>query len=325
MKKRGGTGWGRALLIVGAGFSLASNAAHTMLYPRPDGVAVAGWRALDRLHPDYAPGRWALAVSILWPILLFMVIEAMARTNWPGGFWSWAARFGGLIPVGTVAAVVSYNHMSELLLFNGSSEFNSAIGPIAIDGAMLMGTVILLLTSATDQPPRKPLAERVADTRASLVAVRQAATAKVADTANPVADTATATANITKMADTATATANITKMADTANITKMADVADTANITKMADVADTATHHRLRPAVPATRITRKVPATTGQDAVVLAWIAQPEGTVADLAERLGVPKRTAERRLTAARSASLVPTNGHRVDSLVSFTGSSSE
>ena len=71
---------------------------------------------------------------MVWPVFLFVAIEILARTTWkPGARWI-VLRFGGLIPVAAVAAVVSYRHLSGLLDFYGEDALTVAIGPLAVDG-----------------------------------------------------------------------------------------------------------------------------------------------------------------------------------------------
>jgi len=70
----------------------------------------------------------------------------LARVRWPArGRWL-LVRFGGLGPVATVAAVVSYRHLSGLLCFYGEDAITATVGPLAVDGLMVMATGALLAT-----------------------------------------------------------------------------------------------------------------------------------------------------------------------------------
>jgi hypothetical protein len=89
-----------------------------------------------------------VALSTFWPIFLFVAVEILARTPWPSGA-RWAAlRWVGLLPVALVAALVSYRHLSGLLGFYGEDPITVAIGPLAVDGLMVMATGALLATAS---------------------------------------------------------------------------------------------------------------------------------------------------------------------------------
>jgi hypothetical protein len=101
---------------------------------------------------------------VFWPVALFVAIEILARTPWRSG-WRWVAlRFGGLLPVAVVAAVVSYRHLAGLLAYYREDRLTAAIGPLAVDGLMVMATAALIATSsryrattpANPPPPREP-------------------------------------------------------------------------------------------------------------------------------------------------------------------------
>lgn len=77
-------------------------------------------------------------------MFLFIAVEIFARTAWPKG-WSWhLVRWAGLLPVAGVAAFVSYRHLSGLLAHYGEEPIICIIGPLAVDGLMVMATGALL-------------------------------------------------------------------------------------------------------------------------------------------------------------------------------------
>jgi hypothetical protein len=85
--------------------------------------------------------------AVFWPVALFVAIETLARTGWPAG-WRWVAlRYLGLLPVAAVAAVVSYRHLSGLLAYYGEDPLTVRIGPLAVDGLMIMATGALIATA----------------------------------------------------------------------------------------------------------------------------------------------------------------------------------
>jgi DNA-binding transcriptional ArsR family regulator len=128
-----GRSWAYLGALVGAGVSVAANVAHS--YVPPAGAA-ASW----------SPHIGAVVGAVFWPVALLVAIEVLARVAWPaGGRWL-IVRFGGLGPVATVAAVVSYRHLSGLLSFYGEDALTATVGPLAVDGLMVMATGALLAT-----------------------------------------------------------------------------------------------------------------------------------------------------------------------------------
>jgi hypothetical protein len=128
-----GRGWAYVGAVLGGGFSVAANVAHS--YIPPVGAVV-----------DWHPMTGKVVESIIWPVLLFVAVEILSRVAWPSGFWHGTLRFGGMVPVGFVAALVSYRHLSALLTFYGEDNVISRTGPLAVDGIMLISTAALIVT-----------------------------------------------------------------------------------------------------------------------------------------------------------------------------------
>jgi hypothetical protein len=129
--KRPGRGWAYTGAILGGLVSIAANVAHSFLPPH-------------NAPPDWAPEPGAVVGAIVWPVFLFIAVEILARTAWPHG-WSWhVLRWAGLLPVAGVAAFVSYRHLSGLLAHYGEEPIVQVIGPLAVDGLMIMATAALL-------------------------------------------------------------------------------------------------------------------------------------------------------------------------------------
>jgi hypothetical protein len=129
-----GRGWAYTGALLGGAVSIAANIAHS--YVPPVG-ALAGW----------VPERGAVGSAVFWPVALLVAVEIFARTGWPTGKRWVVARFLGLLPVAIVAAVVSYRHMSGLLAFYAEDPLTATIGPLAVDGLMVMATSALIGTS----------------------------------------------------------------------------------------------------------------------------------------------------------------------------------
>ncbi|MEU7617046.1 DUF2637 domain-containing protein [Micromonospora rifamycinica] len=137
-----GRGWAYTGVILGGVVSIAANVAHTYL-PNPPGGAPAGWVP----GPGWSPSPLAVALSVFWPVALFVTVEILTRIPWGNGASSVFARVAGVLPVAVVAAVVSYRHLSGLLAHFGEDPLTIAIGPLAVDGLMVMASAALLVTS----------------------------------------------------------------------------------------------------------------------------------------------------------------------------------
>jgi len=128
-----GRGWAYAGALLGAGVSVAANVAHSYVPP-----AEAG--------PGWSPHTGAVVGAVFWPVALLVAIEVLARVPWPNAARWTVVRFGGLGPVALVAAVVSYRHLSGLLSYYGEDGITATVGPLAVDGLMVMATGALLAT-----------------------------------------------------------------------------------------------------------------------------------------------------------------------------------
>jgi len=130
-----GRGWAYIGLILGGAVSVAANVAHSFIAPTN---APTGW----------TPEPGAVVGAIVWPVILFIAVEILARVAWPTGIRWRIIRFGGMTPVALVAAIVSYRHLSGLLHHYGEESIVSILGPVAVDGLMVMATSALLATAA---------------------------------------------------------------------------------------------------------------------------------------------------------------------------------
>lgn len=146
-----GRGWAYAGMLVGAMVSTAANLAHSYIPPM---IAPAWWptgKAWDRTQ--WHPQLGAVIGAVFWPIGLFLASELLVRITWPDGRRWVVLRFGGLLPVAAVAAIVSYKHLSALIGYYGEDYLTAHIGPLAVDGLMVMATGALVATSGHRQPP----------------------------------------------------------------------------------------------------------------------------------------------------------------------------
>jgi hypothetical protein len=123
-----GRRWAKAGAALGAVASLAANVAHALIAPDPElGLILS---------------------AVFWPLALLVAIEVLTRVAWPAGRRWVVLRFGGLLPVAAVTAVVSYQHMSGWLAAIGAGGFEATFGPVAVDGMMVICTGALVAAGA---------------------------------------------------------------------------------------------------------------------------------------------------------------------------------
>jgi len=137
---RPGRAWAYAGALLGGAVSVAANVAHSYVPP-----ATAG--------SDWTPPAGAVIGAVFWPLALFVAVEILARVAWPADRRWWLLRFAGLVPVAAVAAGVSYGHLSGLLSFYGEASWTAAVGPLAVDGLMVMATGALIATGRVNSAP----------------------------------------------------------------------------------------------------------------------------------------------------------------------------
>jgi hypothetical protein len=78
-----------------------------------------------------------------------IAVEAVTRIRWPEGT-GWAlARFGGAGTVALGSAVISYGHLRDLLVAWQYTSLAAAVGPLVLDGLMVVCGFALLATSHT--------------------------------------------------------------------------------------------------------------------------------------------------------------------------------
>lgn len=109
------------------------------------------------------PGEWAGAA--FWPLSLMLTIEILTRVRWQVGKRWVIARIAGLVLVALVAAVLSYRHLAGLMTYWGEDWLNAHLGPLAVDGLMLIAATALLSISkeVPEEPTPEPESEPVPD------------------------------------------------------------------------------------------------------------------------------------------------------------------
>jgi hypothetical protein len=128
-----GRRWAYIGAALGGTVSIAANIAHS--YVPPTGAAA-----------EWTPRFGAVVGAVFWPVALFVATEILTRVTWPSGRVWWLLRWTGMLPVAFVAALVSYRHLSGLLAFYGEEPIVCVLGPLAVDGLMVMATGAILAT-----------------------------------------------------------------------------------------------------------------------------------------------------------------------------------
>jgi len=110
-----------AAFLLGIGASVAANVAHAQ------------------------PTAGARIAGAFFPLALLLAVEVMSRPVWNRTGFLWGlARYGATGLVAIVAAIVSYRHMSGLLLQYGEDSLSALLGPLSVDGLMVVSGFALL-------------------------------------------------------------------------------------------------------------------------------------------------------------------------------------
>lgn len=145
-----GKGWATAGFLLGIAVSVAGNVAHTY-HPTAAVLAAAGKTAAQ-----WKPELGAQLGAAFFPLALLVTVEVLARVQWPDT-WGWSGtRYGGAALVASVAAIVSYLHLRGLLLAYGEDPLTATIGPLSVDGLMVVSGFALLAAGRAASPAAAP-------------------------------------------------------------------------------------------------------------------------------------------------------------------------
>jgi hypothetical protein len=118
----------------GSIMSVAANVLHT-------------WLPVDTMPPGWTPGVAPQVGSAVWPIGLLISVEVLSRVQWRPGFLWGVARYGGAGIVAVGSGVISYGHLREVLLAWGYGHPGAEVGPLVLDGLMVVcGFALLSMT-----------------------------------------------------------------------------------------------------------------------------------------------------------------------------------
>jgi hypothetical protein len=147
-----GRRWAYGVMLAMLALSIAGNVSHTY-------------------HLDATPSARMLAYGLFWPLIAWGAVELFVRIPWQDIVSHKLVRWGGVLLAGLVAALVSYRHLRGLLQADGEEWTVYTIGPLAVDGLMIMSTLALLLTRAAS-----PIVDRSAEIAALQLQVQDRST-----------------------------------------------------------------------------------------------------------------------------------------------------
>jgi hypothetical protein len=120
--------------VFGSATSIAANVLHA-------------WLPAAHEPPGWTPGLPPQIGATVWPIGLMLAVEALSRIKWPRGFGWGLARYGGAGAVALGSAVISYGHLRDVLLAWQYGPLPAAVGPLVLDGLMVVCGFALLANS----------------------------------------------------------------------------------------------------------------------------------------------------------------------------------
>jgi hypothetical protein len=141
---------GRVYAYIGqiGGFALSfwANIRDAYIPEIPDGVAGADWREGYPGYKELDPTIFDLVTAGFFPVAVFVAIELLARVAWKDTWPHRILRWAGVGSLTAVALIVSYSHLRTGFLLAGWNPEMASLAPAAIDGFMVLCTVVLLMT-----------------------------------------------------------------------------------------------------------------------------------------------------------------------------------
>lgn len=145
------------------------------------------WMPGDTRPPGWHPGVAPQIGSAVWPVVLMLSVEVLLRVRWRPGMWWKTARYGGAGTVAVGSAVISYGHVYHVLMSWGYDSIGAHVGPLAIDGFMVICGFAMLSESTRGQEP--PIADLGGNVHARKTFERSDALGDSGDIASDTSDT----------------------------------------------------------------------------------------------------------------------------------------
>lgn len=108
---------------------------------------LAAWLPAAQHAPGWQPDPWSQGFAAVWPVALLVSVEVLSRIAWPSGAFYGFVRYGGMVAVALSSGVISYGHIHAVLTAWGYGALGAAVGPLVIDGLMVVSGFGLLVLS----------------------------------------------------------------------------------------------------------------------------------------------------------------------------------
>lgn len=138
-------------LAFGGGLSIAGNVRAASLPGLPadlDAATLDAWRARAEVNPSGT----ALVIAVAFPVAAVLLVEMFNR-------WTWmhvALRRAAIGTVALIAALMSWVHLSTVLLWEGNAVVLSGLGPLVPDVIAIVSAVALLSGGKSRTPDTAP-------------------------------------------------------------------------------------------------------------------------------------------------------------------------
>jgi hypothetical protein len=121
------------------------------------GNILAVWVPPKGAGPDWSPTLASQFGAGVWPVALLIAVEVLSRTAWPllthARWWqkliTRLLTYGAVCGVALFAATISYQHIRDVLLFWNYPDLSAGVGPLVIDGLMVISGYAMVVGSAS--------------------------------------------------------------------------------------------------------------------------------------------------------------------------------
>lgn len=110
---------------------------------------LAAWLPAADMPDGWSPSVASQVGAAVWPVALLVSVEVLSRTAWRTGRAWLIVRFAGVAVVALGSGVISYGHIHDVLSSWGYGPLGAGVGPLVIDGLMVVSGFALLAMSST--------------------------------------------------------------------------------------------------------------------------------------------------------------------------------
>ena len=110
------------------------------------GNVLSTWLPAAHQPPGWTPPLETQIGAAVWSVGLLISIEILTRSTVQGVWWRTAIYLGaGVLAIGS--GLISFGHMHELLLAWNYGDLGAVVGPLVLDGLMVVSGFTLLALS----------------------------------------------------------------------------------------------------------------------------------------------------------------------------------